>query len=140
MLGYADTAKFVADGRVCQRYLSFTAGAGEFRHSPDGRYRAHATSMSTGTLLGGRDCYIEVRVVEQASGRAVEAVLNHRHVRDLFAGTQPSREQVVYLGRLLREVWAAKLARDFPDRRFVVSFPEEGCEGLLDYEVSFYQG
>ena len=45
----------------------------------------------------------------------------------------------MYLGRLLREVWAAKLARDFPDRRFVVSFPEEFCESLIDYEVSFYQ-
>ncbi len=79
--------------------------------------------------------------MEQTGGdkRAVEAVLNHRHILDLFAGAQPSREQVVYLGRLLREVWAAKLARDFPDRRFVVSFPEEECESLLDFEVSFSQ-
>src|SRR4051812_43508322 len=44
--------------------------------------------------------------------RAVEAVMNHRHVLDLFV-SEPSREQVVYLGRLLREMWAAKLARDF---------------------------
>lgn len=71
--------------------------------------------------------------------RAVQAVLNHRHVLDLFAGADPTREQVVYLGRLLREIWSAKLAHDFPDRRFVVSFPEEGCEGLLDYEVTFFQ-
>ena len=71
--------------------------------------------------------------------RAVEAVLNHRHVLDLFSSSQPTREQVVYLGRLLREVWAAKLALVFPTRRFVVSFTEEGCESLLDYEVSFYQ-
>jgi len=80
--------------------------------------------------------------MEQTGGdkRAVEAVLNHRHILDLFSGAQPTREQVVYFGRLLREVWAAKLARDFPGRRFVVSFPEEGCEGLLDYEVSFFQG
>ena len=61
------------------------------------------------------------------------------HILDLFAGSKPSREQVLYFGRLLREVWAAKLAREFPDRRFVVSFPEEGCESLLDFEVSFYQ-
>lgn len=79
--------------------------------------------------------------LKQTNGnkRAVETVLNHRHILDLFAGAQPTREQVIYLGRLLREVWAAKLARDFPDRRFVVSFPEEACEGLLDYEVSFFQ-
>jgi hypothetical protein len=80
--------------------------------------------------------------MQQTGGdkRAVEAVLNHRHVLDLFPGAASSREQVVYLGRLLQEMWAAKLARDFPTRRFVVSFPEDGCAGLLDYEVSFYQG
>ena len=74
--------------------------------------------------------------------RAVEAVLNHRHVTDLFGerGAGMSREQVVHLGRRLRDMWAAKLARDFPARRFVVSFPEDGCESLQDYEVSFYQG
>ncbi len=79
--------------------------------------------------------------MQQTSGdkRAVEAVLNHRHILDLFSGSQSSREQVVYLGRLLREVWATKLARDFPDRRFVVSFPEEPSEDLLDYEVTFFQ-
>lgn len=39
-------------------------GTGEFRHSPDGRYTAHACNMSTGTVLGGRDWYIEVQVIE----------------------------------------------------------------------------
>ena len=79
--------------------------------------------------------------MQQAGGnkRAVEAVINHRHVLDLFSVSEPSRDQVVYLGRLLREMWAAKLAREFPDLQFEVSFPEEGCEVLLDYEVSFYQ-
>jgi hypothetical protein len=74
--------------------------------------------------------------------RAVEAALNHRHVTDLFGGrgAEMSREQVVYLGRRLRDMWAAKLARDFPGRRFVDSFPEDECESLQDYEVSFYQG
>jgi hypothetical protein len=72
--------------------------------------------------------------------RAVEAVMNHRHVLDLFPGHSPTREQVVYLGRLLREMWAVKLRQDFPDRPIVVRFPEDGCEDLLDYEVSFYQG
>jgi hypothetical protein len=74
--------------------------------------------------------------------RAVEAVLNHQHVTDLFGerGAAMSREQVVHLGRRLRDMWAAKLAQDFPGRRFVVSFPEDGRESLQDYEVSFYQG
>lgn len=79
-------------------------------------------------------------LLEQTGGdkRAVEPILNHRHVLDLFSISQPSREQVVYLGRLLREMWAAKLARDFPGGRFVVSFSDDGCEELLDYEVSFF--
>jgi len=73
--------------------------------------------------------------------RAVEAVINHTHVSDLFGerGAEATREQVVHLGRVLRDVWAAKLARDFPGRRFEVSFPEDGCEAVQDYEVSFYQ-
>jgi hypothetical protein len=54
------------------------SGTGEFRHSPDGRYTAHASNLSAGTLTGGRDWYIEVRVVEQASGREVWRVV-HRH-------------------------------------------------------------
>ena len=54
------------------------SGTGEFRHSPDGRYTAHAMNMSTGTLLGGRDRYIKVRVVEESSGREVWRVVR-RH-------------------------------------------------------------
>jgi hypothetical protein len=81
--------------------------------------------------------------MEQTRGdkRSVETVMNHRHILDLFCGPElrPSREQVVYIGRLLKDMWEAKLKCDFPARRFVVSFPEEPCEGLLDYEITFYQ-
>jgi hypothetical protein len=70
--------------------------------------------------------------------QAVEAVMNHWHILDLFPGSRPAREQVVYFGRLLREVWASKLASEFPHRRFVVSFPEEPFEDFLDYEVTFF--
>ncbi len=71
--------------------------------------------------------------------RAVEAVMNHRHIYDLFMGAEPTREQAVYLGRLLQETWAAKLARDFPGRRFEVSFPEGETGEDPDYQVTFYQ-
>ena len=53
-------------------------GSGELEHSPNGRYTAHAHNLSTGTLLGGRDWYIQVRVVEEASGAEVWRVV-HRH-------------------------------------------------------------
>lgn len=81
--------------------------------------------------------------MQQTSGnrQAVEAVMNHRHILDLFCRPEltPSREQVVYLGRLLKEMWAAKLQRDFPAKRFVVNFPEESPENLLDYEITLFQ-
>jgi hypothetical protein len=82
--------------------------------------------------------------VAQANGdrQAVEAVMNHRHLIDFFSGMErePSEHQLVYLGRLLREIWETKLHRDFPARQFVVSFPEENIEYLQDYEITFYQG
>ncbi|QEL15597.1 hypothetical protein [Limnoglobus roseus] len=79
--------------------------------------------------------------------RAVEAVLNHLHVADLFGAEGPglaarpelTAEQAVYLGRLLREMWAAKLARDFPGRRFTVTFPDDEREDVTEYEVTFFQ-
>jgi hypothetical protein len=73
--------------------------------------------------------------------RAVEAIMNHRHITDIFfgSGNEPTRCQVIYLGRLLREMLAAKLYREFPEKAFVVSFPEVPSEQLLDYEITFYQ-
>ncbi len=72
---------------------------------------------------------------------ALEGVLNHTHITSLFGerGAEVSRTQVLHLGRLLRQMWTAKLARDFPDRRFVVSLSDDDCECLQDYEITFYQ-
>jgi hypothetical protein len=81
--------------------------------------------------------------MEQARGnkKAVEAVMNHRHILDLFtaAAPEPSRELVVHLGRVLKDIWSCKLRRDLPSRNVIVSFPEEGNEDLLDYEITFFQ-
>jgi hypothetical protein len=81
--------------------------------------------------------------MQQTSGnrQAVEAVMNHRHILDLLSNPElkPTQAQVVYLGRLLKEMWTAKLQRDFPCRQFVVSFSEESSEDLMDYEVTFFQ-
>lgn len=71
--------------------------------------------------------------------RAVEAVLNHVHVTDLvYRPGGPSEAQAVYLGRLLKEMWEAKLGREFPGRRFVVCFQEQG-ETSYDFEITFHQ-
>ena len=71
----------------------------------------------------------------------VEAIMNHRHIVDLLpsAVDKPARSLVVAFGRLLCDVWKAKLQRDFPTKRFCVSFPLEECEDLTEYEVTFYQ-
>lgn len=71
----------------------------------------------------------------------VEAMINHVHILDMFPADQdkPSRELVLYLGRLLKDVWQTKLNRDFPDRRIIVSFPEDYSSDLIDYEITFYQ-
>src|SRR5262249_657232 len=67
--------------------------------------------------------------------KAVQAVMNHRHVLDLFPSdySNVSKDQIVYLGRLLREIWETKLRRDFPQKNIVVSFSEDSAVDLLDY-------
>jgi hypothetical protein len=72
---------------------------------------------------------------------AVEAVMNHVHITDIFYNTEPkpTRDMVIYIGRLLKDVWQTKLNHDFPSRRVVVSFPEEPREDLLHYEITLFQ-
>jgi hypothetical protein len=56
----------------------------------------------------------------------VETVINHRHICDLFMQAPTANAaQALWLGRKLKEMWAAKLQRDFPHKRFTVFFPEE---------------
>ena len=73
---------------------------------------------------------------------AVEAMMNHRHICDLLpepsAERKPTREQVLFVGRVLKEMWSCKLRRDFPAKHFTVSFPEDYNEDLVDYEISFF--
>jgi hypothetical protein len=74
---------------------------------------------------------------------AVETVMNHVHILDLFndmySEPKPTRELILYVGRLIKETWLAKLKRDFPNRKVTVSFPEQHCDDLMQYEVSFFQ-
>ena len=81
--------------------------------------------------------------MERANGnrRAVEAVMNHTHIVDLFCdpAAEPTVGQILHMGRILGEMWHAKLCRDFPDLDVVVSFPEDPQDDLLDYEITVYQ-
>jgi hypothetical protein len=73
--------------------------------------------------------------------QAVEAMMNHRHIIDLFPIAEPevTRQQVVHIGKLLQRIWSCKLAHDFPDRTFEVVFTEGDPVDLVGYEVTFYQ-
>jgi hypothetical protein len=42
-------------------------------------------------------------------------------------------------GRVLREMWCAKLSKDYPHLPVTVSFPDDELfEDLLDYEITVY--
>ena len=43
-------------------------GAGEYRDSPDGLWRAHVFGLSRGTFLGSRHRYVELRIERLADG------------------------------------------------------------------------
>ncbi|HEX8263326.1 MAG TPA: hypothetical protein VF547_10680 [Allosphingosinicella sp.] len=75
-----------------------------------------------------------------ADPAGVEALMNHLHIADLHCGgASPSEEQLRYLGRVLKEVHEAKLARDFPDLRFTVEFNDEPGLDPIDYQLTFWQ-
>ncbi|WP_298953899.1 hypothetical protein [uncultured Methylobacterium sp.] len=91
-----------------------------------------------------RDGFSEaaLRGFERSTGRdrtAIEGVMNHLHLADLHPNAAATEGQLRHLGRVLREIHAAKLARDFPDLRFEIRFDDEpGLDPLL-YELSFWR-
>ena len=50
-----------------------------------------------------------------------------------------TRERVVYLGQVLSEIYRAKLAWQFPAKRFEVHFYDSPAEQITDYELTFVQ-
>jgi hypothetical protein len=74
--------------------------------------------------------------------QTVEASLNHFHILHLQhpgIWRDATEAQIKFIGQTLKETWAAKLARDFPGRQFVVELIEGTSEKLEDYQVVFYQ-
>jgi hypothetical protein len=91
-----------------------------------------------------RDGFSEksLRGFEEAMGRdrvAVETVMNHMHIVDIHGNVEPTEVQLRYLGRMLKDIYEAKLRRDFPDVRFAVSFNDEPALDAVDYELTFWQ-
>jgi len=70
---------------------------------------------------------------------AIENVMNHIHIADIHCNVVPVEAQLRYLGRVLQDIHTVKLARDFPQLRFEVSFNDEPGLEPADYELSFWQ-
>jgi hypothetical protein len=70
---------------------------------------------------------------------AVERVMNHCHISDYFPNQQPTKDQIIYFGRLLKEIWQVKLKNDFPARNIQVEFYEQDSDSLDDYEITVFQ-
>ena len=72
-------------------------------------------------------------------------MINHIHILDLFAEVEGkqrevSKDQIIYLGNVLREIYATKLKSKFQDKTFIVTFNgDEEVGDLIDYQLSFHQ-
>lgn len=74
--------------------------------------------------------------------QSVESVMNHLHLDGIqYQGCEDITEQrIVYLGHTLREIYAAKLAWQFPDRPCEVWFYEpDDRTAFSGYEITFWQ-
>ena len=70
---------------------------------------------------------------------AVERMINHIDLNYLFQSNpnlNPADDQLTYLGRLLQEMWHAKLTLQFPGRRVVVDFIDDPDQ---DPMITVYQ-
>ena len=74
--------------------------------------------------------------------KGVECVLNHFHLADLHNHDDEnlSADKLLFLGSIIKEMWEAKLQKQFPNRPCTVEFyvPDDP-EELLEYQVSFWQ-
>ena len=76
-----------------------------------------------------------------ADRQAIESVMNHLHIADthFYGCPDLNRDRVVHLGRTLREIYIAKLAWQFPERSFSVSFDPSDCDNPIDCQLTFFQ-
>jgi hypothetical protein len=70
---------------------------------------------------------------------ATESMINHEHFWHLVQSSPPTVEAVMQWGALVREMWVAKLARDFADRQFEVELHTGPNVELMDHQITFWQ-
>ena len=72
---------------------------------------------------------------------AVQKVVNHQHIYDLFQNDSVEKlniQQVKYLSDLLVDMWSAKLKRDFPQLDIDVQVCDFDEEDVIATSVSFW--
>lgn len=78
----------------------------------------------------------------QDNRKAVEVVMNHLHIADIqHLGCEDlTKDKIIILGNVLKDIYEAKLKHQFPDSPCTVSFhvPKD-TEDLMAYEISFWQ-
>jgi hypothetical protein len=77
-----------------------------------------------------------------ATRKSVEWVMNHLHLDGVqhLGCSDITEDKLLVLGRVLKEIYEAKLQWQFPNRPCVVQFyvPDDR-EDLSDYQISFWQ-
>lgn len=91
-----------------------------------------------------------LRGFEEQTGndrKSVEWVMNHWHISSLHAFSKDDAQvpdevfeaRLRFLGRKLTEIHQAKLAWQFPEKKFRVEFNDEPGLDFIDYQMSFWQ-
>jgi hypothetical protein len=81
-------------------------------------------------------------IQQKGNRREVEAIMNHIHIADLqYVGCPDlTEDKAMVLGKILKEIYEAKLAWLFPRRPCRVEFlvPYDRAD-LMQYQVTFWQ-
>ena len=72
---------------------------------------------------------------------SVETQLNKRRLIDILPGNAPNGgQELVEIGRHVQRLWQAKLATDFPQKRYAVIFTEGDLGRDIDsHELTFFE-
>ena len=79
---------------------------------------------------------------QNSTRRTAEWAMNHLHLEDIqhLGCADISRDKLIALGNVLKEIYQAKLQWQFPDRPCIVEFyvPDDASD-LTEYQLSFWQ-
>jgi hypothetical protein len=70
---------------------------------------------------------------------SIERMLNHVHMDYIFDSKQGTHEQLIYLGKKLKEIWTLKLEKQFPNKQFIVALNEDAKPNINPIIITFYQ-